>query len=100
MQKFIVALALVVGVGCTIFTASLFLRDPLYALNLAAKIFGANSPSVFVMKRAFGVGEAAPTTLVFGYMDNPGTCAEMIKNHYEKYPQTPEGALFCQQSKR
>lgn len=100
MKNIIVALALVVGMGCTIFTASLFLRDPFYALNLAAKRFGENSPSVFVMKRAFGTGEAAPTTLVFGYMDNPGTCAEMIKDHYEKYPQTPEGAIFCQQSRR
>lgn len=98
MKKFIVSLVLVVGVGCTIFTTSLFLRNPFYALNLAAKIFGANSSSVFVMKRAFGVGEATPTTLVFGYMDNPGTCAEMIKDHYEKYPQTPEGAIFCKQA--
>lgn len=99
MKKIIVALALVVGVGCTIFTLKFSLGDPMYGLRLAASRFGENSPSMFVMKRAFGVGEAAPTTLVFGYMDNPGACAEMIKDHYEKYPQTPEGALFCQTTK-
>lgn len=99
MQKFIIVLALVVTIGCTIFTASLFFRDPLYALNMAARRLGETSPSVFVMKRAFGVGEAVPTTLIFGYMDNLGACTEMIKDHYEKYPQTPEGAIFCQATK-
>lgn len=99
MKRIIVALALVVGVACTIFTARFFFADPMYGLRLAASRFGENSPSVFVMKRAFGVGEASATTLVFGYVDNPGTCAEMLRDHYAKFPQTPEGSLYCQTTK-
>lgn len=95
MGKIVIALAAVVGIACTIFTARFFLGDPMYGLRLAASRFGENTPSVFVMKRAFGYGEASATILVFGYFDNPGACAEMVQAHYEKHPQTPEGALYC-----
>lgn len=99
MKKLLVALVVVVGLGCTAFTARFFFSDPMFGLRLAASRFGENSPSVFVVKRAFGHGEPSPTALIFGYVDNPGACAEMLKDHYEKFPQTPEGALYCQATK-
>lgn len=99
MKRLLAVLVMIVGVACTIFTVRFFLGDPMYGLRLAASRFGESSPSVFVMKRAFGVGEPSATTLVFGYVDNPGTCEEMLKDHYAIFPQTPDGALYCQEAK-
>lgn len=96
MKKLLVALVVVVGLGCAIFTARFFFSDPMWGLRLAASRFGESSPSVFVVKRAFGHGDPSPTALIFGYVDNPGACAEMLKDHYDKFPQTPDGALYCQ----
>lgn len=99
MKRLLAALVAIIGIGCTVFTLRFFFSDPMFGLRLAASRFGENSPSAFIMKRAFGDGEAAPTVLVFGYVDNPGTCVEMLKDHYVKYPQTPTGAFYCQNVK-